>query len=59
MVNMMSVHIYSINLPLRPHILQNNIHDSTLLSSSLLSYSNILKQFGLLIMLIQDQSGLH
>ena len=51
MVNMMWVHIYSNNLPLGPHILANNVHDNTSLSSSLLSYSNILKQSGLLIML--------
>ena len=44
-------HSYSKNLPLGPHILLNNVHDSTLLSSSLLSYPNILKQSGLLIML--------
>ena len=43
MVNMMWVHIYSNNLPLGPHILANNVHDNTSLSSSLLSYSNILK----------------
>ena len=48
------VHSSSNNLLLGPHILPNNVHDSTLLSSSLLSYTNILKQFGLLIMLTQD-----
>ena len=54
MVNMMWVHIYSNNLLLGPHILPNNVHDNTLLSSSLLSYPNILKQSGLLIKLTQD-----
>ena len=44
MVNMMWVHIYSNNLPLGPQILANNVHDNTSLSSSLLSYSNILKE---------------
>ena len=57
MVNMW-VHIYSNNLPLGPQILANNVHDNTSLSSSLLSYSSILKQSDLLIMVTLDQSGL-
>ena len=38
MVNMMWVHIYSNNLPFGPHILVNNVHDSTSLSSYSLYY---------------------